>query len=99
TFPVCGRRRILRWWRPSVDERQRAAHVWGWKSPPAPSRCPFRGLGKGQAAQVVRSLRCLTARCKECAFVSFQQLNPGADIARIPDVTIETKFCTQERRT
>src|SRR5438132_12167235 len=62
-----------------------------------PSRRPFRGLGKGQAAKVVRSFRCLAARCEECAFVGLQELNPRADIASISDVTIKAKFRTQER--
>src|SRR5258708_5690577 len=65
----------------------------------APSRCPFRGLGKRQAAQVVRSLGCLAARGKECPLVSLQELNPGADIARVPDITVKAKFRAQERGT
>src|SRR6266446_1244648 len=96
TSPAGGRRRKLRWWRQSVDGRQRAADVWGWKSPPAPSRRDFRGLGKRQAPQVVRSLGCLTARCEECPFVGLQELNPVGDVARVPDVAIKAKLSTQE---
>src|SRR5258707_1125741 len=42
------------------------------------------------------SLGSVAARCKECPFVSLQKLNPGRDVARIPDVTVEAKFRTQE---
>jgi hypothetical protein len=64
---------------------------------PGPSRCPFRRLGKGQAAKVVRSPGRMAAGCEECAFVGVQQLDPITDVAGIPDVTIKAKFGTQER--
>src|SRR6267142_2613449 len=64
-----------------------------------PSRRYFRGLGKRQVAKVVRSLGCLAAGCKEGPLVSLQELNPGADIARVPDVTIKAEFRAQERGT
>jgi hypothetical protein len=63
--------------------------------PPASSR-DVCGLGKGQTAQVVRSLGCLAARCKECPFIGFQKLNPIGDVPRVPNVTVKAKFCTQE---
>src|SRR5260221_7035044 len=62
-----------------------------------PLRRFLRGLGESQAAQVVRSLGRLTARRKKCAFVGLQELNPGADIARISDVTVKAKLRAQER--
>jgi hypothetical protein len=101
---IRGRRRRLQCWRHSAGGRLRGARGvrvrWGWVQGPAlPSRCPFRGLGKRQAAQVVRSLGCLAARGKECPLVSLQELNPGADIARVPDVTVKAEFRAQERGT
>src|SRR5437588_149028 len=57
---------------------------------------PFGGLGKGKAAQVVRSLGGPAACREERAIVGLQKLNPVGDVARVPDVTIKTKFCTQE---
>ena len=36
TSPAGGRRRTLRRWRRFVGGCQRAAHVWGWRSRPAP---------------------------------------------------------------
>src|SRR4051794_14045665 len=70
---------------------------WGWMWGRAvPSRGPRRGFGKGQAAKVVGSLGCLAARCKEGPFVGLQELNPGADIARVSNVPIKAEFGTQE---
>ena len=84
-----------------------AAPVRGWTSkngagvarcgPPAPSRCPFSGLGKGQAAQVVRRLGRPAAGCKERPFVGLQKLDPLGDIARASDVPVKAKFCAKER--
>jgi hypothetical protein len=62
-------------------------------------RGDFRGFGKGEATQIVRGLGCLATRRKECPLVSFQKLNPVADIARVPNVTVKTEFRTQERGT
>jgi hypothetical protein len=56
----------------------------------------FRGLGKGQATEIVRGLGCLAARGKECPFVDFQKVNPRGDIARAPDVPVKAKFCAKE---
>jgi hypothetical protein len=70
------RSRKLRWWRRSGGRRRRAAHVWNWKSLPAPSSRFFGGLGKGQPAKVVRSLGSVAARCKERTLVGLQKLNP-----------------------
>ena len=67
--------------------------MWG----ALPSRRPFCGLGKGQAAKVVRRLGCLAAGCKECPFVGLQKLNPVGDIARVPDVPVKAKLGAQER--
>src|SRR5258708_3872613 len=97
TFPALGRRRTLRCWRRSAGGCRRAAHgvrfVWGSMAPAVPSRCPFGGLGKGQAAQVVGSLGCLAAGREERPLVGLQKLNPIADVTRVSDVTIKAKFC------
>jgi hypothetical protein len=90
------RHRIFRWWRRSGGRRQRAAHVGG--PPPAPSRRSFRGLGKRQAAQIIRSLGSVATRCKECALVSLQKLNPVGDVARVPDVTVICRILSRSRR-
>src|SRR5205823_14031706 len=66
-------------------------------APAVPSRGPFARFGEGQAAQVVRSLGCLAAGSKEGPFVGLQELDPGADVARVPNIAIEAKFRTQER--
>jgi hypothetical protein len=95
-----GRHRTPRCRRRSAGGHQRAARaVRGWMAPAVQSRRPFRRLGKGEATQVIRSLGCLAARCKECPLIRLQKLNPRGDIARAPDVPIKAKFCTQERRT
>jgi hypothetical protein len=41
----------------------------------------------------------MAAGCKESPLVSLQKLNPAGDVASIPNVTVKSKFCTQERRT
>src|SRR5258708_2134563 len=100
TFPALGRRRTLRCWRRSAGGCRRTAHgvrfVWGSMAPAVPSRCPFGGLGKGQAAQVVGSLGCPAAGCKECPFVGLQKLNPIADVTRVSYVAVKPKLCAQE---
>ena len=62
--------------RMDVEERLTAQRAVRTLASPAPSRRPLSGLGKGQAAQVVRSLGCLAAGCKERPFVGLQKLNP-----------------------
>jgi hypothetical protein len=65
-------------------------------APAVPSRCPFGGLGKGQAAQVVGSLGCLAAGREERPLVGLQKLNPIADVTRVSDVAVKPKLCAQE---
>src|ERR1700730_4744619 len=67
--------------------------MWG---PAVPSRRPFHGIGKGQAAQVVRCLGCLAARCKECPLVGLQELDPVGDVPSVSDVSVKAKFCAEE---
>jgi hypothetical protein len=102
TSPWCGRHRTPRWWRPSAGGCRAAAH--GWRAFPSwargsavPSRCPFRGSRKSQAAQVVSSLGRLAAGRKECPFVGLQKLNPIADVARVSHIAVKAKFGTKER--
>ena len=54
-------------------------------------------FGKGQAAQVVRSLGSLTARREKCALVSLEQFNPRRDVAGVANVAVKSKFSGQER--
>src|ERR1700719_2608546 len=50
-----------------------------------PSRCPFRGLGKGQAAQVVRSFGSMAACCRTFASVLKleSKTDSGADVLEV----------------
>src|SRR6266404_9874421 len=57
----------------------------------------FRGLGKRQPTQVVGGLGSLATCCEERPLVSFQQLDPRANIAGVANVPVKAKFRTQER--
>jgi hypothetical protein len=61
--------------------------------------CPCgRGLGQGQAAQVVGGGLRLAACCEKSAAVGLQETDPGLDVAGVAQVTVNRELGAEERR-
>ena len=60
--------------------------------------CRDRGRRrKRQAAQVISSPRRLAASGEESSLVGLQKFDPVPDVARVPEIAVKAKLCTQER--